>query len=87
MTAANDAPLLMDSLEAAAYLSVSRSWLNQAVKAKRIDVIRFGAKVRFTKSALDDFILASTVPAAPAPQMVPGRRPTLHERKVAAGLR
>lgn len=81
-----DIPLLMDSAQAADYLSVSRSWLNQAVKAKRIGVVRFGARVRFTKSALDDFILASTVPPAPAPQTTRGRRPSLAERKRSAAL-
>lgn len=42
--------------EAAAYLGISRSVLYRHVQARRIDSLRIGQSIRFTRAQLDAFV-------------------------------
>ena len=69
---------LLDYDQAAAYLGVSRTWLQDQAQAGRVErVLLSRGNVRFTRTALDSFVERSTVPVREAPRVHPliaGRR-------------
>lgn len=54
---------LLDYDQAAAYLGVTRTWLEDQAQAGRVERVRLsGRHIRFTRRALDDFIENRTEP-------------------------
>jgi excisionase family DNA binding protein len=49
--------------EAAAWLGVSRAWLEEQVRAGGISYVKLGRQVRFTQAHLDDLVTAREVSA------------------------
>lgn len=77
------APAVLSYDQAAEYMNCSRGWLQEQVALGRVAVVRYGRMVRFSRPALDELILACTDEPAPVRR---ARRPSIAERKRAAGL-
>lgn len=47
---------IMNAMEAAEYLKISRSFLSKLIKEKKLPYMRIGKGLRFTKSSLNEWI-------------------------------
>lgn len=77
-------PTLYTYAEACERLTCGYSWLKDQVAKERITTVRLGRSVRFTQTALDEFIAALTKPARAAQRR--SSIPSLAERKRSAGI-
>jgi excisionase family DNA binding protein len=76
-------PAVLSYDQAAEYMNCGRSWLQEQVALGRVSVVRYGRTVRFSRPALDELIKACTDDPEPVRR---ARRPSIAERKRAAGL-
>jgi excisionase family DNA binding protein len=74
-------PPLRDIAEAAAWLSVSPSWLQKRVSARLVPHTRIGKHVRFTQDHLDQIVAEGETPVIEPPSYLSLRIPSRGRRR------